>query len=132
MATNASNNSFTLSGFVAVDAKVNNFEKSSVARFPLSVSRKEKDGEQTVRKSALVTVECWRKAGNTATFDLLKKGKLINISGFIRPEEWESKDGTKQSGIVFVATSIEEAKAAEDAPEEKPAPKGKKSKKEVA
>lgn len=109
MTTSTNNtNSFNLSGFVAVNANIRNFEKSSVARFPLSVSRTETNGDETIRKSALVNCECWRKSEEASTFELLKKGKLVQVSGFIRPEEWTSEDGTKHNRIVFVATSVSE------------------------
>ena len=49
MATSTNNtNSFNLSGYVAVNANIRNFEKSSVARFPLSVSRTETNGDETI------------------------------------------------------------------------------------
>ena len=134
MATTANTNSFNLSGFIAVDAQIREFTNSAVARFPLSISRKEENGETTTRKSALINCECWRKSISASTFSLLKKGKLVQLGGYIRPDEWVGKDGTKHSNVVFVVTSVGEPKAKEAAPaEEKEAPKGKTSKKkEVA
>ena len=134
MATNANtNNSFNLSGFVAVNAKVRSFDKSAVARFPLSISRTETVGEEQVRKSALINCECWRKTGDTSVFDLLQKGKRVQLSGFIRPDEWTAEDGTKHNGIIFVVTSAEEAAKAEEAlPEAKVQKKGKATKKKEA
>lgn len=132
MATSTNNtNSFNLSGFVAVNANIRNFEKNSVARFPLSISRTETNGDKTTRKSALVNCECWRKSEEASTFELLKKGKLVQVSGFIRPEEWTSEDGTKHSRIVFVATSVSEL-STEKKPDGKKPAKGKTSKKKAA
>ena len=69
MATSTNNtNSFNLSGFVAVNANIRNFEKNSVARFPLSISRTETNGDETTRKSALVNCECWRKSEEASRF----------------------------------------------------------------
>ena len=125
MATSANNsNSFNLTGYIAVNAQIREFEKSAVARFPLSISRTETSGEESVRKSALINCECWRKQADANTFDLLKKGQLVQVSGFIRPEEWTDEDGTKHSRIVFVVTSVSEVGSKEDAPVQK-APKGK-------
>ena len=134
MTTTADTNSFNLSGFIAVDAQIREFTNSAVARFPLSISRKEENGETTTRKSALINCECWRKSISASTFSLLKKGKLVRLGGYIRPDEWVGKDGTRHSNVVFVVTSIGEPKAKEAAPaEEQKAPKGKTSKKkEVA
>ncbi len=107
MTTKSSNpNNFNLSGFVAVDATIKDFENSSVARFPLSIARKETQGEQTVRKSALISCECWAKNADSARFALLKKGSLVSISGYIRPDEYTDKEGKLQQRIVFVATSV--------------------------
>ena len=107
MATSANNtNSFSLTGYVAVEATVKSFDKSAVARFPLSISRTEANGDEQVRKSALINCECWRKSAEADTFDLLKKGKLIQISGFVKPEEWTSEDGSRHNRIIFVVTSV--------------------------
>lgn len=134
--SNTSSNSFNLSGFVAVDAQIREFANAAVARFPLSVSRTESNGDTKTRKSSLVNVEVWRKSVSSKTFDLLKKGTLVQLSGFIRPEEWTSPDGTKHNRIVFVATTVSKPKAKSDnetATADEPAtaesPKGKSSKK---
>lgn len=77
MSTSTNNtNSFNLSGFVAVNANIRDLEKSSVARFPLSTSRTETNGDETTRKSALVNGECWRKSEEASTFELLKKRQV--------------------------------------------------------
>ncbi len=44
-------NSFAVTGFVAKDAEIRQFTNASVARFPLSVARQEKNGEDTKRVS---------------------------------------------------------------------------------
>ena len=56
MATTANTNSFNLSGFIAVDAQIREFTNSAVARFPLSISRKEENGETTTRIRLCVEV----------------------------------------------------------------------------
>ena len=99
-------NNFTVSGFVAVDAAVNSFDTSSVARFPLSISRKETVKGEEVRKSALATVEAWRKNDNTAEFELLKKGTLVTVEGYFKPDEFTGKDGKPQQRIIFNAVKI--------------------------
>ena len=105
-------NTFAITGFVALDATVNKFQNNSVARFPLSISRKEKNGEEENRKSALLNIEVWSKNDNTNAFDLLKKGNLVTVEGYMKPEEWEQKTGTgeakKYNKIVFTATKVYE------------------------
>lgn len=118
-------NSFAITGFVATDAEIRKFQTSSVARFPLSISRKETHGEETTRTSALISVEAWRKNDNNGCLDLLKKGTLVTVEGYLKPEEWTDDDG-KHNKVKFNATKIypaddgkEESKAETPAPAEK-------------
>ena len=46
-------NSFVVTGFVAKDAEIRQFTNTSVARFPLAISRQEKNG---VKHSRIVMV----------------------------------------------------------------------------
>ena len=96
MATNANPNTFSLTGFVAVDANVRSFDKSAVARFPMSVSRRENKGQETIRKSALINCEVWSANAESKRFALLKKGSLVVINGYIKPEEFTDRNGQKQ------------------------------------
>ena len=113
MATNANPNNFNLCGFVAVNATIKSFENSSVARFPLSISRKDTvDGVET-RKSALINCECWAKNADSARFSLLQK-----------PDEYTDRNGQKQQRIIFCVTSVSKPGTSDAAPEKK-APKGK-------
>ena len=98
-------NNFAVSGFVAVDATVNNFEKASVARFPLSISRKETVNGTEVRKSVLVNIEAWRGNDNIAEFDLMKKGNLVTVEGYFKPDEY-TKDGKTHQKLIFNAVKV--------------------------
>lgn len=93
-------NNFTVSGFVGKDAEIRQFTNSSVARFPLVVSRQEKSGEEITRVSAFINVEAWRKNDHTDSFDQIAKGTLLTIEGYFKPEEWTDKDGVKHNRIV--------------------------------
>ena len=99
-------NNFAVSGFVAVDAQVHQFDSAGVARFPLSINRKETVNGQEVRKSALLNVEAWRKNDNAAEFELLKKGNLVTVEGYFKPEEYTDKDNKKVQRVVLAATKI--------------------------
>ncbi len=112
-------NNFAISGFVATDAKTNQFQNATVARCAISVSRQEKVGEETQRKSALLNIEAWRKNSNTKELDLLKKGTLVTVEGYLRPEEWEETNTetgevVKHNRIVFAATKIYETEEVDD------------------
>ena len=101
-------NSLEISGFVAADAKVNQFATASVARFPLSISFKEKtsEGAPSERKYASMGVEVWRKNENTADFELLKKGAAVTVSGYFKAEVWEDKDGNTNRRVIIVAIKV--------------------------
>ena len=120
-------NSFAVTGFVAKDAEIRQFTNASVARFPLSVARQEKNGEDTKRVSAFVNMEAWRKNENADSFDVLTKGTLLTVEGYFKPEEW-SENGTKRNRIVMTAVKFYPPVEKEETPEKpaKPAKKGKK------
>lgn len=123
-------NNFAVSGFVGKDAEIRQFANASVARFSLAVSRQEKNGAETKRVSAFINVEAWRKSGS-ASFELLKKGTLLTIEGYLKPEEWTDKNGMKQNGIKFVAKKFYEAVEKQEKAE-KPQPKARAKKQKEA
>ena len=63
-------NSFEINGFVASTAEVRTFTNSSLAKFPIAVSREEKIGDSTSRVSALIGCEMWRKNAESDSFNL--------------------------------------------------------------
>lgn len=121
-------NNFTVTGFVGKDAEIRQFTNASVARFPLAVSRLEKNGEESVRVSAFINFEAWRKNENAGSFDQLTKGTMLTVEGYFKPEEWADRDGVKHNRIVMVAVKFYPAVEKEEAPEEsaKATKKGKK------
>lgn len=113
-------NIIAISGFVGNDAEIRTFSTASLARFSLAVSRTEKNGDDSIRTSAFMNFEAWRKNENTSDFVLLKKGAMLTVEGFFKPEEWVSEDGAKHNRIVFVATNWHEVEDVEPAePEQK-------------
>ncbi len=121
-------NNFTVTGFVGKDAEIRQFTNASVARFPLAISRQEKNGEESNRISALMGVEAWRKNENTGSFDQLTKGTLLTVEGYFKPEEWADNRGVKHNRIVMVAVKFYPAVEKEETPAE-PTEKPKKGKK---
>ena len=66
------------------------------------------------------------------SFDVLKKGELITVVGYFRPEEWtDSKSGEKRDRVIMVATRFyptpEKEEEKPDQPKKKVAPKKKKA-----
>ncbi len=101
-------NTFEISGFLANDAQIRNFDTASVARFAISVSRAEKD-----------------QTGETAF-----KSALLNIvAGYFKPEEWTGTDGKKNQRVVLVATKFHRTPEAEEKPEAPAKKASRKSKK---
>ena len=107
-------NSFSVSGFVANNAEIRNFTTSSVARFSLVLGRQEKVGEETIRVSALIGCEAWRKNENLEDFNQISKGTLLTVEGYFKPEEWTDKDGVKHNRVIMVATKFYPAVDKED------------------
>ena len=116
-------NSFAVTGFIGKDAEIRSFETASVARFSIAVSRADKAGEETSYVSAFMGIEAWRKNEAVDSFDVLKKGELITVEGYFKPEEWtDSKRGEKRNRIIMVATKFyptpeKEEEEADDADE---------------
>lgn len=120
-------NTFAVSGFVANEAQIRQFETASVARFSIAVSRSEKKGEETVYTSAFVSVEAWRKNEAAESFDRIKKGEHLTVKGYFKPEEWtDSETGQKRNRITMVAVEFYPTPEKE---EEKPEPQPAKAKK---
>lgn len=120
-------NSFVVSGFVANEAQVRNFETASVARFSIAVSRSEKKGEVTTYTSAFLAVEAWRKNEAADSFDRIKKGEHLTVKGYFKLEEWtDSATGQKRNRIVMSAVEFYPTPEKEE--EAKPAPSEKKPK----
>ena len=125
-------NSFSITGFIAKDAEIRTFTNNSLARFPLAISRQETKDSETTRVSAFLNVEVWRKNGS-ASFELLKKGTMLTVEGYMKPEEWTDRNGVKQNGIKWIAQKFYEAvdkpeKAEKAEKPEKPKARAKKQK----
>ena len=129
-------NSLSVSGFIAADAIINRYGENTKASFLLSISRpfKAEDGS-TVYRSALIPCTAWRK-GESASLDLLKKGRNVTVIGRLEPEQWTGADGERHSRLTIAVGKFAETPRVEDdspASDEKPQPKGsrKKAKEEV-
>jgi single-strand DNA-binding protein len=79
-------------------------------------------------------IEAWRKNEAAASLDILKKGELITVEGYFKPEEWtDSKSGEKRNRVIMVATrfypALEKEEEKTDRPKKKAASKKKKASK---
>ena len=115
-------NSFAVTGRICRDAEIHLFEIVKVAHFSIVVSRIGKINEEKTFVSSVMKVEAWSKMEDRYafwilqkdvliteldSFDVLKKGELITVEGYFKPEEWtDSKSGEKRNRIVMVATKF--------------------------
>jgi single-stranded DNA-binding protein len=114
----ATNNNFTVTGIVAMDAQVKNNGNGSVwAKFPLAIrtTKKDKDGNEK-KISALQDIEVGTKEGSPK-LDLLKKGTIVKIEGFFEPRTYTGKDEKEHFALSWKATAIEKIEKKEDTPE---------------
>ena len=99
---NAMNN-FTVTGYICKDADVKNFDKAAIARFGIIIKHSERRGNETVTVSSILSLETWVKKEDTATMELLKKGKEVTVEGFFKPESY-TKDGKNVTVLKNIAT----------------------------
>ena len=95
-------NSFKISGFVGY-VTTSAFSSSSVCRFSIAVSRKDKNSEKT---TAFINVETWAKNEEADKLKMIEKGCLLTIEGYFKPEEWTDNDGNKHNNVVWVVTKF--------------------------
>ena len=99
-------NQVIVAGRLAQDAEIRQFANSTKASFSLAISRKEQRGDEDVRSVAFQPCEMWRKNGSTESFEHLTKGQHVEISGWIKPEEYVDKTGTRRHRIVFAVNKV--------------------------
>ena len=99
----ATNNNFTVTGFVAMDANV---------VLSIRTNKKDKDGNEK-KISALQNIEVGTKA-DSPKLDLLKKGTLVKVEGFFEVNQYVGKDEKEHQTIVWKATAIEKIEKKEN------------------
>lgn len=99
-------NNFQVTGRITKDAEVKNFASSAVARTGIAISRKENTNGEEKRKTGFMNIEAWRKKENVADFEQLKKGALVTIEGYFKPDEYQ-KNGKTVNAIVMNVTKWE-------------------------
>ena len=127
-------NTFAVTGYVANDAQVNNFDTASVARFSIAVNRPEKKGEETTYTSAFMAIEAWRKNEAATAFDIIRKGALLSVNVHFNPDLFTDKE-TGQNRKTITMVAVEFYLAPDKVEEEKPAKasnKTKRTKKETS
>ena len=98
-------NNFSVTGYICKDADVKNFDKAAIARFGIIIKHSERRGNETVTVSSILSLETWVKKEDTATLELLKKGKEVTVEGFFKPESY-TKDGKNVTVLKNIATKV--------------------------
>ncbi len=111
-------NAVHLSGRIATDPEIRDFENSTLCRFSLAVSGpaaagKSANSSDREERTDFFNVEFWNPGG---VADILDKGAPVLVSGFLKQDQWTTEDGEKRSRVVVSARLVEllESKAAAD------------------
>ncbi|MCC5839448.1 MAG: single-stranded DNA-binding protein [Opitutales bacterium] len=90
-------NSVHLSGRIASDPEIREFDDRTLCRFSLAVSA----GPD---RADFFSVEYWNPNG---VVDLLEKGAPVLVSGFLKQDQWTADNGEKRSRVVVSARLLE-------------------------
>lgn len=98
-------NVIILAGNLCKDAEVINLKKNDIVRFGIFVNAPKKDG-QDKPDSVIVNFEKFIKKDDTETINLLKRGKTVQVKGFVAVDAYTDKNGQRQVKMKLVATEI--------------------------
>ncbi len=91
-------NNVVLNGRITADAVVNT--NGTIAKYTLAVTDLVKNQEGKWEEVVdFIDCKCFQKA----IFDYLMKGVEVTITGTLKQEKWEDKDGMKRSRILVYA-----------------------------
>lgn len=90
-------NTVTISGNLGSDPTVKQFESgAAVTEFTVAVSESFKKDEKWEERTYWIRCKAWGHNGKVIG-DMFGKGKPICVTGRLVQEEWEDKEGKKQS-----------------------------------
>lgn len=80
---------------------------NQVANFGLATNRRWKDKAGEMKEEVtFVDVECWSKLAEIVS-QYVSKGSPVYISGRLKLDSWDDKDGQKRSKLKVVADSVQ-------------------------
>ena len=85
--------------------KLKTLRKLPSHRFGIIIKHTEHKDNETTTVSSIIGLETWVKNDDTATLELLKKGKEITVEGFFKPENY-TKDGKNVTVLKNIATKV--------------------------
>lgn len=91
-------NNITIIGNLTRDPELRYFESgNSVASFSIAWNEYKKGGEQEVH---YFDCKAWGKTAETLA-NHCRKGSKVGLTGTLKQERWESKEGNKQSKVII-------------------------------
>lgn len=93
-------NQINISGNLTDSIEVRHFDKSSVSKFTIAVNSDRGENKETV----FIPVEVWNQE-HLAKF--LDKGSRALVTGSIKQERWETKNGEKRNRMIVVGRNVE-------------------------
>jgi single-strand DNA-binding protein len=93
-------NQINISGNLTDSIELRHFDKNSVSKFTIAVNNERSDNKET----AFIPVEVWNQE-HLAKF--LDKGSKVLVTGSVKQERWETKNGEKRNRIVVVGRNVE-------------------------
>lgn len=114
-------NSVCICGRLTRDASVKQFDNSNLFDFTLAVNRSEKHGDEWQDVASFFDCKYWSKSYKMS--EKLKKGQQVMLSGYLKQEMWNDKNGETKRKIVVMADFIgfagtKSAVKAEEEPED--------------
>ena len=96
-------NNVTLGGFLATGIELKHTEAGmAIGKGAISVTKKVKGKEP---ETSFIDFVCFGKWAEISA-DASKKGDKVILTGELKQERWESKDGQKRSRVLVVANQI--------------------------
>lgn len=101
-----SNAEVTLSGNITVDPELK-YTTGETARlsFSIACNKSFKRGDDWVEETSFFNVVVWRNLAEQAA-SVLEKGMPIVVTGELKQDTWEDKEGNKRSTVNVIAKGI--------------------------
>lgn len=99
-------NSVTIGGNLTRDPEVRQAGEATVCSFALACNRRYRDREGQLQEDvSFIDVECWGRSAEIVG-QYLTKGSPLAVTGELRQDRWEDKDGGKRSKLKVVCRSV--------------------------
>lgn len=101
-------NSVHLIGNLTRDVEAKTLSSGAkVAKLSLAINRYRKGASgRTENETCFIEAECWGRTAETASA-FLKRGSKVAVSGFLKQESWQDKNGNNRSRHLIFAEKIE-------------------------